>query len=153
MTADWEEKLIEIEHQNYTATKFMDEIEEMISNLVKTYKVIEDADALMHSGYEPVGVCPCCGASVIDNAKGFFCEQRECKFALWKDNHFFDSLGKKMNKAVAQSLLKDGKVKLKKCKSVKTGKTYDTTVVMSVEDNARIQFNLEFENRSKGKER
>ena len=58
-----------------------------------------------------------------------------------------------MNKAVAQSLLKDGKVKLKKCKSVKTGKTYDTTVVMSVEDNARIQFNLEFENRSKGKER
>ena len=153
MTADWEEKLIEIEHQNYTATKFMDEIEEMISNLVKTYKVIEDADALMHSGYEPVGVCPCCGASVIDNAKGFFCEQRECKFALWKDNHFFDSLGKKMNKAVAQSLLKDGKVKLKKCKSVKTGKTYDTTVIMSVEDNARIQFNLEFENRSKGKER
>lgn len=153
MTADWEEKLIEIEHQNYTAAKFMDEIEEMISNLVRTYKVIEDAEVLMHPACEPVGVCPCCGANVVDKAKGFFCEKRECKFVLWKDNRFFDSLGKKMNKSVAQSLLKDGKVKLKKCRSVKTGKTYDTTVIMSVDETSRTQFSLEFDNRSKGKER
>lgn len=153
MTADWEEKLVEIEHQNYTAAKFMDEIEEMISNLVRTYKVIEDAEVLMHPACEPVGVCPCCGANVVDKAKGFFCEKRECKFVLWKDNRFFDSLGKKINKSVAQSLLKDGKVKLKKCRSVKTGKTYDTTVIMSVDETSRTQFSLEFDNRSKGKER
>ena len=64
-----------------------------------------------------------------------------------------DSLSKKMNKSVAENLLKDGKVKLKKCKSLKTGKVYDTTLVMAVDENQRPQFSLEFENRSKGKER
>ena len=153
MTAEWEEKLIEIEHEQYEADAFMDGIEEMIAALVSTYKVIESAEAMMHPEAEPIGECPCCGKNVIERQKGFFCENRECSFALWKDNRFLDSLSKKMNKSVAENLLKDGKVKLKKCKSLKTGKTYDTTLVMAVDENQRPQFSLEFENRSKGKER
>lgn len=153
MTAEWEEKLIEIEHKQYEADAFMDGIEEMIAALVSTYKVIESAEAMMHPEAEPIGECPCCGKNVIERQKGFFCENRECSFALWKDNRFLDSLSKKMNKSVAENLLKDGKVKLKKCKSLKTGKTYDTTLVMAVDENQRPQFSLEFENRSKGKER
>ena len=153
MTAEWEEKLIEIEHKQYEADAFMDGIEEMIAALVSTYKVIESAEAMMHPEAEPIGECPCCGKNVIERQKGFFCENRECNFALWKDNRFLDSLSKKMNKSVAENLLKDGKVKLKKCKSLKTGKTYDTTLVMAVDENQRPQFSLEFENRSKGKER
>ena len=152
MTAEWEEKLIEIEHKQYEADAFMDGIEEMIVALVSTYKVIESAEAMMHPEAEPIGACPCCGKNVIERQKGFFCENRECSFALWKDNRFLDSLSKKMNKSVAENLLKDGKVKLKKCKSLKTGKTYDTTLVMAVDENQRPQFSLEFENRSKGKQ-
>ena len=153
MTAEWEEKLIEIEHKQYEADSFMDGIEEMIAALVSTYKVIESAEAMMHPEAEPIGACPCCGKNVIERQKGFFCENRECSFALWKDNRFLDSLSKKMNKSVAENLLKDGKVKLKKCKSLKTGKVYDTTLVMAVDENQRPQFSLDFENRSKGKER
>ena len=153
MTAEWEDKLIEIEHKQYEADSFMDGIEEMIAALVSTYKVIESAEAMMHPEAEPIGACPCCGKNVIERQKGFFCENRECSFALWKDNRFLDSLSKKMNKSVAENLLKDGKVKLKKCKSLKTGKTYDTTLVMAVDENQRPQFSLDFENRSKGKER
>ena len=153
MTADWEEKLIEIEHEQYEADAFMDGIEEMIATLVSTYQVIEGAEVLMHLAAEPIGVCPCCGKNVIERQKGFFCENRECKFALWKDNRFMDSLSKKMNKSVAENLLKDGKVKLKKCRSIKTGKTYDTTLVMKVDENQRPQFSLDFESRSQGKDR
>lgn len=153
MTADWEQKLIEIEQKKYEASAFMAEINEMITDLVKTYQVIEDAEVLMHPAAEPIGICPCCGKNVVEKQKAFFCENRECKFALWKENRFFEAIGKKMNKSVAQSLLKDKKVKLKKCKSAKTGKTYDATVVMSVDEAARIQFGLEFDNRNKGKER
>ena len=153
MTADWEQKLIEIKQKKYEASAFMAEINEMITDLVKTYQVIEDAEVLMHPAEEPIGICPCCGKNVVEKEKAFFCENRECKFALWKENRFFEAIGKKMNKSVAQSLLKDKKVKLKKCKSAKTGKTYDTTVVMSVDEAARIQFGLEFDNRNKGKER
>ena len=151
MTAEWEQKLLEIEKGGFDADEFMNEIEQMINDLVETYEVVKDAEVLMHPAYEPVGSCPCCGASVVEKSKGFFCEDNACKFALWKDNRFFDSLSKKMTKPIAEQLLKAGKVKLKKCRSVKTGKTYDCTVTMNVNESGQAQFGLEFEkNKSKG---
>lgn len=153
MTADWEEKLIKIEKGKFESEEFLSEISQMITDVITTYKVIEDAAVLMHPAEESLGICPCCSKNVLEKQKGFFCENKACKFALWKDNRFFDALGKKMNKQVAQSLLRDGKVKLKKCRSVKTGKTYDATVAMSMDDEGRIQYKMEFENRGHGKER
>ena len=117
----------------------------MITELVRNYKVIEDAEVLIHPVNEPIGVCPCCGKNVVEKSKGFFCESKECGFALWKNNRFFDALSKKLTRQVAEKLLKDGKAKLKGCRSVKTGKNYDTTVVMTVGDGQRVQFSLSFE--------
>lgn len=149
MTADWEQRLIEIEKNIYSSDQFMSEIDELVSNLVDTYEVIPDAEVLMHPVYMPLGKCPHCGSDVIEKSKGFFCSNRECKFALWKENRLFDSLSKRMNKQIAEQLLKNGKAKLKKCRSVKTGKTYDCTVVLSVNDSGQAQFNLEFDNQGK----
>lgn len=149
MTAEWEQKLLQIEKGGFDADEFMFEIAQMVSNLVDTYEMVKDAEVLMKPAYEPVGMCPCCGASVLEKSKGFFCESEACKFALWKDNRFFDSLSKKITKPVAEQLLKNGKAKLKKCKSAKTGKTYDCTVSMTVNESGLPQFGLEFENRSK----
>ena len=143
MTADWEEKLIEIERGNFSSGAFIAEISEMITELVQTYKVIEDAEVLMKPVHEAMGICPCCGKSVVEKSKGFFCESGD--FALWKNNKFFDALGKKLTKQIAEKLIKDGRAKLKGCKSAKTGKTYDCTVVMTVED-GRCNFRLEFDN-------
>ena len=130
---------------------------------MKVYKVIDKLQKLakdnpeqeitIETGKHHYYECPCCGKNVIERQKGFFCENRECKFALWKDNRFMDSLSKKMNKSVAENLLKDRKVKLKKCRSIKTGKTYDTTLVMKVDEKQRPQFSLDFENRSQRKDR
>jgi DNA topoisomerase-3 len=53
-----------------------------------------------------VGKCPRCGADVTESAKGFFCSNRACKFALWKDNRFFAAKGKKLDKNTAAALLK-----------------------------------------------
>ncbi len=145
MTADWEEKLIDIERKKYSADEFIREIGAMITELVQTYKVIEDAEVLMHPVNEPVGSCPCCGKNVVEKSKGFFCDGGD--FALWKNNRFFDSLSKKLTKQVAEKLLKDGKAKLKGCRSVKTGKTYDCVVRMTVDEMKRPQFGLEFEKR------
>ena len=123
----------------------MAEIEEMITTLVSTYKIIEDAEVLMHPALEEIGICPCCGKHVVERQKGYFCEDRGCKFALWKQNRFFEALGKKMTKQIATKLLHDGKVELKGSKSQKTGNSYDTTVVMSVDENQRAVFQLNFE--------
>ena len=149
LTADWEQRLLEIEKDTYSGSQFMDEIGELISNLIDTYEVIPDAEVLMHPVYMPLGKCPHCGNDVIEKSKGFFCSDKDCKFALWKENRLFDSLSKKMTRQIAEQLLKNGKAKLKKCRSVKTGKTYDCTVVLSVNDVGQAQFNLEFGNQGK----
>ena len=144
MTAEWEQKLLEVEKESYSADQFMGEIESLVRELVDTYEIVQDAEVLMKPVYAPIGKCPACGSDVIEKSKGFFCENKECKFALWKDNRFFDSLSKKLTKQVAEQLLSKGKANLKKCRSVKTGKTYDTTVVLSVSDNGSVQFTLDF---------
>lgn len=130
----------------------MPEIEKMITELVATYEIVKNAEVLMHPAYEPIGVCPCCGASVIEKSRGFFCESNECKFALWKDNRFFDSLSKKITKPIAEQLLSKGRAKLKKCRSIKTGKIYDCTVTMFINDVGQPQLGLEFE-KKRGQER
>ena len=145
MTADWEQKLLDIEKGSYDADSFMTGIEEMVSELVKKYKVIEDAEVFTHPASEEIGICSCCGKHVVDKPKGFFCEDRSCGFALWKQNRFFESIGKKMTKQTAIKLLQNGKVKLKGCKSQKTGKNYDATVVMSIDETGRTVFQLSFE--------
>lgn len=149
LTADWEQRLLEIEKDTYSGSQFMREIDELVSNLIDTYEVIQDAEVLMHPVYMPIGKCPHCGKDVEEKSKGFFCSDKECKFVLWKENRLFDSLSKKMTRQIAEQLLKNGKAKLKKCRSVKTGKTYDCTVVLSVNDVGQAQFNLEFGNQGK----
>ena len=43
-----------------------------------------------------IGVCPNCGANVVEREKGWFCESNPCRFVLWKDNAFFKRLGKRI---------------------------------------------------------
>ena len=152
MTAEWEQKLLEIEKGSFDSEEFMAEIQEMITDLVQTYEIVKDAEVLMNPVHESVGSCPCCGASVVEKSKGFFCEDNACKFALWKDNRFFNSLSKTVTRPVAEQLLKSGKANLNKCRSIKTGKTYNCTVTMSVNDSGQPQFGLEFA-KQKGNER
>lgn len=56
------------------------------------------------------------------------------------DDWFSDDLKK---------LLSNGEVKLKGCKSAKTGRMYDATVVMTVTEEGKPQFNMNFENGGK----
>ena len=143
MTADWETKLLQIERSEMEPETFMTEIKEMISSLVTTTEAVKGANALMKN--KIIGVCPNCGANVVEREKGWFCENRECRFVLWKDNAFFKRLGKRLDAHVADKLLRDGRVRLKDCKSAK-GKTYNATVLLSCETDGRSKFSLEFEN-------
>ena len=142
MTADWETKLLQIERGEMEPETFMTEIKEMISSLVTTTEATKGANALMKN--KIIGVCPNCGANVVEREKGWFCENRECRFVLWKDNAFFKRLGKRLDAHVADKLLRDGRVRLKDCKSAK-GKTYNATVLLSTEVDGRSKFSLEFE--------
>ena len=151
MTADWEEKLLLIEKGEYASEDFMDEIKDVIAGLIQNYEVIQDSEVLMSKESNAVGKCPVCGSSVEEKAKAFFCSNRSCKFALWKNNRYFESIGKSMTSATAQKLLSSGKIKLKGCKSAKTGNTFDATVYMEVFEDGKTRFNMEFDNGGKRK--
>ena len=142
MTADWETKLLQIERGEMEPSEFMTEINTMITELVKNTEMKKGVSALMKN--KIIGVCPNCGKPVVEREKGWFCENRECRFVLWKDNAFLKRLGKRMDAHVADKLLRDGRVRLKDCKSAK-GKTYNATVLLSTEPDGRSKFSLEFE--------
>ena len=146
MTAEWEKKLAEMERNNYTPEQFMEEIESMMKTLVNQYASTPNAPAKAANGAPVVGACPHCGSEVAEREKGFFCASRECRFVIWKDNAFFARLGKRPTRQVVDKLLRDGRARLKDCKSQRTGKTYNASVLMTTEADGRAKFSLEFEN-------
>ena len=146
MTADWEQQLLQIERGELEPETFMNEIEQMVASLVETSEAVKGAKMLMKNNGKIVGVCPHCGAEVVEREKGWFCANRECRFVIWKDNAFFKRLGKHVSAKLVDKLLRDGRARLKDCKSQRTSRTYNASVLMTTEADGRAQFSLEFEN-------
>lgn len=144
MTADWEVKLLKIEHGEYDGDAFMGEISSMVSGLVKTYEAVKGADVLMQPERKVIGSCPACGSDVCETAKGWFCRDKNCKFALWKENRFFQTLGKQMTEELAKQLVNQGKARLIHCYSRKSNRYYDTTVHVETGEDGAAAFKLEF---------
>ena len=149
LTAEWESMLKQVEHGELSATSFMDQIADMSRTLVKEHTAPEErfADLFPSSKgtvHEAVGVCPRCGAPVYEGKKGFFCDNRECSFALWKDNRFFSSKKKSITKSVAAALLKESRISMSGLYSEKTGKTYDAEVILDDTGGKYVNFKLEF---------
>ena len=149
LTAEWESMLKQVEHGELSATSFMDQIADMSRTLVKEHTAPEErfADLFPSSKgtvHEAVGVCPRCGAPVYEGKKGFFCDNRECSFALWKDNRFFSSKKKSITKSVAAALLKEGRISMSGLYSEKTGKTYDAEVILDDTGGKYVNLKLEF---------
>jgi DNA topoisomerase-3 len=152
MTADWEQKLLEIERGTYGAKDFMKEITGMIAGLVRNYDAAKGAGLEM-SNYRKAGTCPCCQSDVVEKPKGWFCSNRGCRFALWKDNAFFKSIGKRLSAGMVERLLSDGRIRLKDCTNRKTGRNFDATLLLSADPDGRTCFQLEFDppkNRNNG---
>ena len=143
LTADWERRLGEVERGELSPENFMAGIAALVRNLVDTYQPVPGAEVLFPTDKEAVGLCPRCGGAVTENGKGFFCENRDCGFALWKNSRFFAAKKKKLTREIAAALLNGGRVKLTGCASEKTGKTYDAVVTLE-DDGVKTAYRLEF---------
>ena len=144
LTAEWEYRLQQVERGELSPDEFMTGIADMLTELVKTYKVISGAEVLFPSGREVIGKCPRCGSDVTESKKGFFCEKNDCRFGLWRDNKFFAAKRAALTKKVAAALLAEGRVKLTGLYSEKTGGTYDATAVLE-DTGESVRFRLEFD--------
>lgn len=155
LTAEWESRLKQVEHGDVSADVFMDGIADMNRELVKAHTAPEEQFTKLFAAgrkdREAVGTCPRCGASVYEGQKGFFCENRDCAFALWKDNRFFSSKKKSITKTVAAALLKEGRISMSGLYSEKTGRTYDAVVVLDDTGGNYVNFKLEFPQKKGGR--
>ena len=144
LTAEWENSLTQIAKGKADADSFMRGIEEQTLELVKTYPFLSDKDKALFKEENPiVGKCPRCGETVFEGKKNYYCSNRDCAFVMWKNDRFFEERKVKFTPKIAAELLEDGKAKVKKLYSHKTGKTYDGTVLLSDTGGKYVNYRIE----------
>ena len=149
LTAEWEYRLKQIEHGKLNADEFLSDIADMLSDLTKNYHAVQGAEVLFPSGRDVIGRCPRCGSEVTESKKGFFCENTQCRFGMWRDNKFWKSKHVTLTKAQASEMLQGKRVHMKDLYSEKTGRTYDAYV--KLDDNGEfVRYRMEFD-RGSGK--
>ena len=149
LTAEWENMLKEIERGELSSEAFMAQISRMVSELVRDYEPVSGAEVLFPSGRPVVGKCPRCGGPVTESKTGFFCERRDCRFGLWKDNRYLSAKHIILTKKMAEALLKDGKTFVSGMYSEKTGKSYSAYLVLT-DDGQKSSYALEFDREKTG---
>ena len=100
------------------------------------------------SEWEYIGSCPVCGTPVKEGHKNFYCTNRDCQFVIWKNNNLLNAIGKPMNEHIAEELLREGNVFLENCRSRRTGKLFNATLHMELNEEGKAQYNLSFPERS-----
>ena len=76
LTSDWEMKLQMIEHGQYSADNFMNEIEEFIREICSKYGSADSSVSFGSNSFEPLGKCPKCGEDVVKGKFGFYCKNK-----------------------------------------------------------------------------
>lgn len=145
MTAAWETKLTEVERGNLKRSLCEKEINDYVREKIAEIKNIAITTSAVPSSSKPnvIGKCPCCGKEVQEYSKSYSCSNKECGFALWKNDKFFTLKKKEINEAIAKELLQKGEVLMKGLYSEKKDKTYDATIVMKLDGN-KSKFELKF---------
>jgi len=144
MTAEWEEKLKRIEKGQLSPEIFMAEISQHLKDLVRTYQAVSETPGELALNPESIGSCPRCQDQVLEGERRFFCKNKTCAFALWKDNRFFKDKKKTLTREVAAALLQNGSILMKNLYSPKTQKTYDARIIMEDTGGKYVNFRLEF---------
>ena len=147
LTAEWENTLLQIERGNQDPEEFMQKITDMVRSLIAQYETSETGTAAIFQA-SCIGRCPRCGSPVIETAKGFTCSDHACRFILWKENRYLKRMRVNMTKDLAEKLLKDGRVHMKKLYSEKKKKYFEADLVLNVAGET-VSFELDFSNDQK----
>ena len=148
LTANWEHRLKLVERGELSERDFMGGIEAFIKSVVEENNAPKPEFAslfgVVKNAKPSLGDCLRCGKSVREDVKGFFCDNRDCGFKLWKASKFWTAKKKPLTAAIVTALLKDGKVALKGLYSEKTGKTYSAVVTLDDSGGDFINYKLKF---------
>ena len=163
-TGKLEKSLSDIQKGNYTRKEYLNNIMNFIVKNVELIKYdnqknintqpysfknkpISNSDSSTQN--ESLGKCPICQNDVIENNKGYICNNyKECKFGIWKDDKFLNYYNKKPNKTMVKSILKNGYAKVKSLTS-QNGKKFDATLTYSKKENGYFSWSMELEKAAK----
>lgn len=160
MTADWENRLLEIERGKSDRSFFMGDIRQMVQRIVQDCRQISPEERARFGSCQPekgggerasIGKCPVCGKPVYEGEKVFYCSDRNCSFVLWKRNRYLDKMRTSLNDAMAKDLLEKGRTHARNLYSPGKDKYYSADLVMEWVDN-RASYRLEFPNGRTSKE-
>lgn len=74
LTAQWETRLQQVEHGDYSEVSFMQDIERFVKAMCSNYGVKDESVSLASQYHEPIGKCPKCGGDIIGGKYGFYCK-------------------------------------------------------------------------------
>ena len=144
LTAEWEVKLQQIEKNNYSPNKFLDEIIEFTKTIIENKNIDENIAKTLknESKLESLGACPICSKNVYEWEKTFSCEDKNCRFVIFKNSKFFTEKKAKITKVKVKELLNKGKTKMK-FYSEKANKDYEAYIKLDITEKY-INFKMEF---------
>ena len=148
LTAEWENRLKQVESGESSPEQFVREIGGMVSELVSSYLPVSGAEVLFPSSRSVVGKCPRCGGNVSESKQGYFCERNNCRFGIWHDNRFLIGKHISLNKKMMTDLLKDRKTFVSGIYSEKTGKSFDAYLLLW-DEGTRVSFGFEFQRKTR----
>ena len=147
LTVEWERRLNEIKRGELSPDSFTNGIAAFVRELTETYQTVPGAETLFPPVEEAappdkeiIGKCPRCGAGVNEGEGGYFCENRACRFVLWKQYHFLDVT---LTKSAAAALLNGDRVKLTDCQG-ENGKPCNAMIFLE-DDGKEAKLRLEFQ--------
>ncbi len=145
MTADWENNLSLVSQGKFTSQQFMADISKLTNDIIDTARNNVDNSKVTPSQFssESVGKCPRCGKDVVITPKAYSCEDRNCGFAIWKNDRFFESVRKPLTREIVEALLKNGKTEVRGLYSQKSKRNYDAVVCLD-DTGKYVNFKLEF---------
>lgn len=147
LTAEWENRLLLMERGELNGEQFMDDIVTMLEEILNgCRKIPEEERNRFQTAKELIGKCPVCGSDIFDGKRNFYCSNRQCDFALWKDNRFLEGMEKKLDKKMAKELLDKACTHVKGLYSKKKDSKFDADLLMTLE-NGKPKFHLEFPKR------
>ena len=151
MTAKWWVIQEEIKYNTKVPKDLFEDVLSTIKGIIaRNYTKLNTSSS--KSDKEVIGTCPRCSKNVYESNKSFYCEgYKDCNFAVWKNNKFFEAIGFKITKTHMKNFIKKGKTHAKGLTS-KKGSKYEADIAMDSKGNSYVNFKLSFEENNKVEE-
>ncbi len=133
-TGEWEFRLHQIEHGQFTREEFMQDIRQITERIVEEAKNFNPDDHVENA--EPFGQCPKCGSQLNERFKSYECSGEDCDFVVWKT-----IAARILTREEVETLVADGKIGPLSGFRSKAKKPFEA--VLKLNDEFKVEFDFE----------